>query len=160
MLKHIILTVSSTGVHGKEHQCWPKWSWIKWAWSWGCVKPGKICIHKEEVSRLSRQGNQHDQVYSLGSIKVSLHLKALTPHASHFNPRGPQQLSRIRRIDIKHYCKLHHQNQLALEHVSTMAVQSSPGDSLVNLCNMLSLTSLGSSIFPWLKVALGRIINW
>ena len=51
-------------------------------------------------------------------------------------------------IDIKHYRKLHHQNRLALEHVSTMAIQSSPGDSLINLCNMLSLTSLGSSIFP------------
>lgn len=82
---------------------------------------------------------------SLGSIKVSLHLKAHSPpHAS----QGPQQLSPIQLIYIEHYCKLHHQDLLALKHVSTMAVQSSLGDSLINLCNTLSLTSLESSIFP------------
>lgn len=107
-----------------------------------------ICINKAEVGRISKQSNQHDQViFTLFYIRF-FPLKALIPHTSHFNLRGPQQLSAIRLIDIKHCCKLHHQNRLALEHVSTMAIQSSPGDSLINLCNMLSLTSLGSSIFP------------
>ncbi|XP_055280275.1 tubulin-specific chaperone A-like [Moschus berezovskii] len=47
---------------------------------------------------------------------VKLEVMALIPHTSHFNLQGPQQLSAIRLIDIKHYCKLHHQNRLALEH--------------------------------------------
>lgn len=93
---------------------------------------------------------------SLGSLR----LKALTRNASHFNHQGSQQPLPIQLIYIKHNCKLYHQNPLVLETVSTMAVQFSLGDSLINFRDTLSLTLLGSSIFPWLKVALGKIINW
>lgn len=85
---------------------------------------------------------------ALGSVEVSLRVKALPAQAPHFAHQGPQQLSPTQLVHTKHSCKLHHQDRLALERVSTLAVQSSLGDSLINLCSTLSLASLGSSIFP------------
>lgn len=159
-------TVRSAGAWRRERQCRQERSWMKQAQSWDCVRPSKICWIKMRWAGFPGKVTSMTRLYSLGSIKVSLYLKVLTaprppnPQASHFNHQGPQQLSPIRLIYTKPYCKLHHQNRLALECVSTMAVQSSLNDLLINLCNMLSLTSLGSSVFSWLKVALGRIINW